>query len=146
MFATAARRAQRLPFADACRKNREWVVEVSLSTVSKNSPTACGIGRSPRSRRRYSYGKLPLGVTLFLLSISLISQGAATGPTSNDCLACHSDKSLTAKRGGRAGLLFVEQKKFTGSIHGSLPCTHLQPRLAAKGGCRLRPRVRRWRQ
>jgi hypothetical protein len=59
-------------------------------------------------------------VTLFLLSISLISQGAATGPTSNDCLACHSDKSLTAKRGGRTVSLFVDQKKFTGSIHGSL--------------------------
>src|ERR1022692_4945098 len=109
-----------------------WVVEVSLTAVSKNSPTACCIGRSPRSRRRYSYGKLPLGVTLFILSISLISQGAATGPTSNDCLACHSDKSLTAKRGGRTVSLFVDQKKFTGSMHGSLQCTNCHADLDGK--------------
>ena len=71
-------------------------------------------------------------MTLFLLSISLISQGAATGPTSDDCLACHSDKSLTTKRGGRTVSLFVDQKKFAGSIHGSLQCTNCHADLDGK--------------
>src|ERR1019366_4563252 len=37
-FATTARRAQRLPFADARQTCREWLVEVPLTAVCRNSP------------------------------------------------------------------------------------------------------------
>ena len=57
---------------------------------------------------------------------------AAQGPTSDDGLACHSDKSLSTKRGGRTVSLFVDQKKFTGSIHGSLQCTSCHADLDGK--------------
>jgi hypothetical protein len=107
-------------------------VEVSLTAVCKNSAAACCLARSPRPRRRYVGGKLPLWVTLFLLSVFSVTQCYATGPTSDDCLACHSDKSLTTKRGGRTVSLFVDQKKFTGSIHGSLQCTNCHADLDGK--------------
>jgi uncharacterized protein with PIN domain len=48
------------------------------------------------------------------------------------CFACHSDKTLTTKRAGRAVSLFVEAKKFHGSIHGSLACTNCHADLEGK--------------
>jgi hypothetical protein len=39
------------------------------------------------------------------------------------CLACHGEKSMTTTRGGRTVSVFVDSKKFGGSIHGSLACT-----------------------
>ncbi|HEX8927266.1 MAG TPA: hypothetical protein VF786_15810 [Terriglobales bacterium] len=49
---------------------------------------------------------------------------AAQQITNDDCLACHGDRSMTTKRGGRTVSLFVDAKKFSGSIHGSLQCTN----------------------
>ena len=45
---------------------------------------------------------------------------------------CHGDKSMTTKRGGRTVSLFVEQKKFGGSVHGSLSCTNCHADLEGK--------------
>ena len=52
--------------------------------------------------------------------------------SNDDCLACHGDKSMTTKRGGRTVSLFVEQKKFGGSVHGSLSCTNCHADLEGK--------------
>ncbi len=42
--------------------------------------------------------------------------------SSDDCLMCHSDKSLTMKRGGREVPLFVDKAAFQKSAHASLAC------------------------
>ena len=39
------------------------------------------------------------------------------------CLACHGEKSMTTTRAGKTVSVFVDSKKFGGSIHGSLACT-----------------------
>jgi hypothetical protein len=105
-------------------KKLRVVVEGFLTAVCKNTPATDGFAGRPRPRRGTVRGKLQLAAMLFLLSLSLLTSGYAGSPTSDDCLACHSDKTLTTKRGGRTVSLFVDQKKFAGSIHGSLQCTN----------------------
>ena len=56
----------------------------------------------------------------------------AQGPSTDDCLACHSDKTLTTKRGARTVSLFVDGKKFSSSVHGSLVCTNCHADLEGK--------------
>src|ERR1700675_3734805 len=59
-----------------------------------------------------------------LLPLLLAAAPAPAADVSNDdCLACHSDKSLTTKRGSRTVSLFVEGKKFSASVHSALSCT-----------------------
>ncbi len=56
----------------------------------------------------------------------------ASGPSNDDCLACHSDKSLTTKRGSRTVSLFVDGKKFSSSVHNALSCTSCHAALEGK--------------
>ncbi len=57
---------------------------------------------------------------------------AADKNNNDDCLGCHSDKSLTTKRAGRTVSLFIDSKRFTPSVHGSLACTDCHADLAGK--------------
>jgi hypothetical protein len=58
---------------------------------------------------------------------------AAAADTSNDdCLACHSDKSMTTKRGARTVSLYVDGKKFSSSVHSALSCTSCHADLEGK--------------
>jgi class III cytochrome C family protein len=67
---------------------------------------------------------------LFLL---LAAAAASPADISNDdCLACHSDKSLSAKRAGRTVSLFVDGKKFSASVHSALSCTSCHADLEGK--------------
>src|SRR5271157_490952 len=78
---------------------------------------------APSCRRRCTKVRSFVAL-LSLIVLSLLPHScAAQQPTSDDCLACHSDKFLTTKRGGRTVSLFVDHKKFAASIHGSLQCT-----------------------
>jgi len=52
--------------------------------------------------------------------------------TNDDCLACHGDKTMTTKRGTRTVSLYVDQKKFGGSVHSSLQCTSCHADLDGK--------------
>ena len=92
---------------------------------------ARGSARNSGRCRRLRGSKLPLLATLFLSLVVFITPGAAT-PANEDCLACHSDKSLTTKRGGRTVSIFVDQKRFAGSVHGSLSCTNCHADLEGK--------------
>src|SRR5215471_6451037 len=56
----------------------------------------------------------------------------ASGPSNDDCLACHSDKTLTTKRGSRSVSLFVDGKKFSSSVHNALSCTSCHATLEGK--------------
>jgi hypothetical protein len=68
------------------------------------------------------------------LFLTLTGPGTATAAdTSNDdCLACHSDKSMTTKRGGRTVSLYVDGKKFSSSVHSPLSCTSCHADLEGK--------------
>src|SRR5208337_2925195 len=57
---------------------------------------------------------------------------ASSGGDSDTCLACHDDKTLTTKRGARTVSLFVDGKKFSGSVHGALGCTACHADLEGK--------------
>ncbi len=64
---------------------------------------------------------------LFLLStlaFSLLAASSAASaghkPKNSDCLACHSDNTLTKDHNGKPVSLFVDENKFKHSIHGSL--------------------------
>jgi predicted CXXCH cytochrome family protein len=57
----------------------------------------------------------------FLLCIIFVSFLAAT--TNEDCAICHEDPELTTKRKGRTISLYVDFKRFSGSVHKDLDCT-----------------------
>jgi len=60
------------------------------------------------------------------------SAHASSGGDSDTCLACHGDRTLTTKRGSRTVSLFVDGKKFSGSVHGALGCTACHADLEGK--------------
>jgi predicted CXXCH cytochrome family protein len=59
--------------------------------------------------------------------------GAAAAQPIDDCLACHSDDSLTATRGGREISAFVDEATFRASLHGRLSCVDCHVDLAGQG-------------
>ena len=76
---------------------------------------------------------LRLIVALLLSTFAYAMQTPAAPQLTNaDCLACHSDKTLSTKRGGRLVSLYVDQKKFAGSVHAPLQCTNCHADLEGK--------------
>lgn len=85
------------------------------------------------SRRTTSRTQSLLALPLFIAFLLLAGGAARAADNPNDtCLACHADKTLTTKRAGRSVSLFVEAKKFSSSIHGSLSCTNCHADLEGK--------------
>src|SRR5512146_2558121 len=84
---------------------------------------------------RQQPGSRSLVAQILLMALALLGlalPAALADETSDTCLACHSDKTMSAKRGGRTVSLFVDGKKFTGSVHGSLSCTNCHADLEGK--------------
>ncbi|MCX6619036.1 MAG: hypothetical protein NTZ98_23425 [Acidobacteria bacterium] len=75
--------------------------------------SAAGVAGTPHSAFRIPRSAL---FTLLLFPALLAAQRA------EDCLGCHSDKSLKATRQGKTVSAFVDQKRYAASIHGQLPC------------------------
>ncbi|HSN68633.1 MAG TPA: cytochrome c3 family protein, partial [Thermoanaerobaculia bacterium] len=81
----------------------------------------------------------PLMVLLALAA----APAAVAQATNDDCLACHSDATLTKDVGGKAVSVHVAPDKFTASIHGGLSCTdchgdiseYPHPEAVAKVAC-----------
>jgi hypothetical protein len=73
---------------------------------------------------------------LFLLLAALLVGAALPARTSaqenSDCFGCHSDRTLKGVRKGRAMPVFVDEKRFQGSIHGSLSCISCHADLEGK--------------
>jgi uncharacterized protein with PIN domain len=73
-----------------------------------------------------------------LACAGLLLLGFAAGTTwaaeasNDDCLACHGDKTMTTKRGGRTVSLFVDAKRFASSVHAPLSCTSCHASLEGK--------------
>jgi uncharacterized protein with PIN domain len=85
------------------------------------------------SRRTTTRTQSLLALPLFIAFLLLAGGAARAADNPNDtCLACHADKTLTTKRAGRSVSLFVEAKKFSSSIHGSLSCTNCHADLEGK--------------
>jgi len=74
-------------------------------------------------------GRLALALLLAAAAGSL----PAAAQTAEDCLACHSDDSLTATRGGEEVSAFVDGDKFAASKHADLACVDCHADLAGKG-------------
>jgi hypothetical protein len=83
---------------------------------------------------RHTKTRTQIPLALLFTAVLLFAGGAAQAEDNpNDtCLACHADKALTTKRAGRTVSLFVEAKKFSSSIHGSLSCTNCHADLEGK--------------
>ncbi len=85
-----------------------------------------------RHRTRFHTG-LTIALVLSLAPLIHSLQAPAAPHISNDdCLACHGDKSMTTKRGGRTVSLYIDQKKFAVSVHGPLQCTNCHTDLDGK--------------
>ena len=65
-------------------------------------------------------GLTMVGTVLLLVSLASAGTKNAPKPTSDDCLACHSDSTLSHDVNGKAVSLFVNPNKFKDSIHGSM--------------------------
>lgn len=65
---------------------------------------------------------LDLRSSLLALTIALSAMAAGAQISSEECLGCHSDPSLTKNVNGKAVSVSVDAKKFSDSVHGSLGC------------------------
>lgn len=65
-------------------------------------------------------------------SLSLVLVSRASAQQNSDCFSCHEDKSLTRTHKGKAGAVWVDEKKFSASIHGALACTSCHSDLEGK--------------
>jgi cytochrome b subunit of formate dehydrogenase len=62
----------------------------------------------------------------------MIFAGSVAAQDKSDCLMCHEDQSLTKERKGKSVSLFVNDKKYTGSVHGKLSCVTCHTDLVEK--------------
>lgn len=69
-----------------------------------------------------SIDRLHLSRFLILLSVSLALSPLLESQTKEDCLACHSDNTLTTERNGKTVSLFVDDQILAHSIHKKLVC------------------------
>jgi len=71
-------------------------------------------------------------VVVVVLTLLLGSSGRAVAQTNDDCFSCHSDKTLTAKRGGKSVSLYVDQARFEATLHGKQSCIGCHADLKGK--------------
>ncbi len=64
-------------------------------------------------------------VGFWMLLTALLLAGAAWGQklSNADCLACHGDNTLSKEENGKPVSLYVDDKKFQGSVHSIFGCT-----------------------
>ena len=66
-------------------------------------------------------------------AIVLSAAAGARAQTVEDCLACHSDDTLTATRDGREVSAFIDGAKFAASAHADLACVDCHTALEGQG-------------
>ena len=69
---------------------------------------------------------------LVLLAAAAAWTTPAQAQENTDCLACHTEQSLTGSRAGKTISVFVNEKILTGSVHGPLPCVACHADVAGK--------------
>jgi len=65
----------------------------------------------------------PILSLLVFLGLCVAGAIPSRAQENGDCLGCHGDRSLETKRAGKRVSLFVDEKRFSASVHGSLTCT-----------------------
>ncbi len=70
------------------------------------------------------------GAWMFALAALALLAPKVRAQENADCFNCHSDKSLTGTRRGKTVSVFVDEKKFAASVHGSLECVSCHADLA----------------
>ena len=75
---------------------------------------------STRIRRRFFASGSALTILLALGSLQAASKKEPQKPAADECLACHSDASLSHEVNGKTVSLHVDPDKFKDSIHGSM--------------------------
>jgi len=60
------------------------------------------------------------------------AKAAAASDQNDTCLACHGDKTMSTKHGTKTVSLYVDSKRFAGSVHNSLSCTSCHADLEGK--------------
>ena len=76
--------------------------------------------------------RLAAAAWIAALAIAALPGAAARAQENSDCLACHGEKTFTAERRGHTVSLYVAEKAFAGSIHGSLQCINCHAELEGK--------------
>jgi cytochrome b subunit of formate dehydrogenase len=71
-------------------------------------------------------------IRLLLFTGMLCLPAGVAAQKAEDCLACHDSKALTTERGGKVVSLFVDAKRYAGSVHGSLACVDCHADLQNK--------------
>lgn len=69
----------------------------------------------------------PAGVFVLLI-VAIV----AWAQENADCMMCHGDKTQVGKRSGKTISVYVNEKKFSASVHGSLPCVGCHVDLAGQ--------------
>lgn len=82
-----------------------------------------------KKSRPYPFPGVP-AIAFMLMLGPLITASAAFAQEDSECLVCHEDNTLEGKRNGRTISVFVNEKKFTGSVHGSVGCVSCHLDLA----------------
>ncbi len=82
-----------------------------------------------RKCRTYQFPGISVIASMFMLG-SLFATAAAFAQEDSECLICHEDNTLEGKRNGRTISVFVNEKQFAGSVHGSVGCVSCHLDLA----------------
>ncbi|NOY05355.1 MAG: hypothetical protein GXO82_01775 [Chlorobi bacterium] len=62
-------------------------------------------------------------ITLVLCAVFLLSFGASLKAQDNsDCLMCHDDRGLSTRKHGRKISLYIDEKRYSTSVHADLDC------------------------
>ncbi|MCX6134181.1 MAG: cytochrome c3 family protein [Ignavibacteriales bacterium] len=90
-----------------------------------NSRTTRSNSQSVRTRRMLvTAASLVLALSFWITPVR--------AQENTDCLGCHNDKSLEGTRAGRKISVFVDEKKFGGSVHAALTCVSCHEDLSGK--------------
>jgi hypothetical protein len=76
--------------------------------------------------------QIAIAARIALLLAGILGGTIAVAQENSDCLGCHGERDLTAERKGRTVSVYVSEKAFSGSIHGSLECVNCHADLEGK--------------
>jgi len=82
-----------------------------------------------KKNKAYMFPGVP-AIALILTLGPVIAVSVSFAQEDSECLVCHEDNTLEGKRSGRTISVFVDEKKFTGSVHASVGCVSCHLDLA----------------
>lgn len=68
----------------------------------------------------------------WILAGTLLAAASLPAQENADCMLCHADKTQMGKRQGKTISVFVNEKKFAASVHGTVPCVGCHSDLAGQ--------------